>query len=210
MTAFVKSGQTQLAHDALLAVMPAGATHEPCDLCSETKTVKEVAQVADADRTYTEAEHLALAADAVKRETASLTEAKEAAATKVTELSSKVDVLESEKASLTAEKEAAVKALEDFKAEVERAKEIESAKSDRKAKVKAANASLADAYFTDERVQRWAEMTEEAFTAFLEDIAPAAVGQSKETAAFAGGESPTDPGKPTVGLLFAARRGEKN
>jgi chromosome segregation ATPase len=209
MTAFVKSEQAQLAHDALLAVMPAGATHEICDLCPETKTVKEVAQVADADRTYTEAEHLALAADAVKRETASVTSAKETAEAQVAELTTKVDVLESEKATLQSDKDTAVKALEDFKAEVERAKEIEGAKSDRKAKVKAANASLADAYFTDERVQRWAEMTEEAFTAFLDDIAPATAA-TKETAAFTGGTSPTDPGKPTVGSLFAAKRGEKN
>lgn len=204
--------EKQLAHDALLAVKPAGVVHEPCDLCTDTtQSVKEVAQVADADRTYTEAEHLALLADAVTRENASLSDAKESAETKVTELAGKVDVLESEKATLESEKDSAVKALEDFKAEVERAKEIEAAKADRKAKVKAANDALADDYFTDERVQRWAEMTEEAFTAFVEDITPVAPGgPAKETAAFSGGESPSEPGKPTAGSLFAARRGKKN
>lgn len=207
----MKSGtEAQAAHDALLAVMPEGASHEPCELCTETKTVKEVAKVAGDDRTYTEAEHLALAADAVKRETASLSEAKESAETKVTELTGKVDVLESEKATLQSEKDVAVKALEDYKAEVERAREIETAKEDRVKKVKAANTALADDYFTDDRVQRWAEMTEEAFTAFIEDITAVAPGEpAKETAAFSGGVSPKDPKAPTVGAFFRARRGEK-
>lgn len=208
----VKSGsEARIAHDALLAVMPAGAVHEPCDLCCpDPVRNKEVAKVAGEDRTYTEAEHLALAADAVKRETASLTEAKETAETKISELTSKVDVLEAEKATLQSEKDKTQADFEAFKAEVERAREIEAAKQDRLSKVKAANDALADDYFTEARIQRWAEMTEEAFAAFLDDIAPVPAGQAKETAAFSEGDSPKNPGKPSVGLLLAARRGEKN
>lgn len=207
---FVKPGEkAQAAHDALLAVMPEGAEHAKCDLCPDPGAIKEVAKVADNDRTYTEAEHLALAADAVKRETAELSTAKESAETKVTDLTSKVDVLESEKATLQSEKDTAEKALEDYKAEIERAKEVEAAKASRKEKVEKANDALDDSYFTDERVQRWAEMTEEAFASFLEDITGVKVTPAKETAAFGEGSSPTSKGdKPSVGRLLAARSGQ--
>lgn len=187
--------------------------HEPCDLCPDAVIKKEVAQVAGTDdRTFTEAEHLALMADAVTRETASLTDAKDAAEAKVTELSSKVDVLEAEKAALETAKAEVEKAFEDHKAEVERAREIESAKNDRLEKVKAANAGLPDSYFTAERVQRWAEMAEEAFAAFLEDITPLAGQPAKETAAFTEGDTPKSEETKSVslGAIFAARRGEKN
>lgn len=211
---FVKSGsEAQLAHDALLALKPDDVVHQTCALCPDpVKETKEVAQVEVADRTYTEAEHLALMADAVKRETASLAEVKDGMETKVSELAARVDVLEAEKASLETAKAAAVKDFEDFKAEVERAREVEAAKKDRLEKVKAANTQLPDSYFTDERIQRWAEMAEDAFVAFIEDITPlAGTPTAKETAAFSGGESPTSPETKSVsvGSIFAARRGEK-
>ena len=170
-----------------------------------------MAATAVADRTYTEAEHLALSADAVTRETADLTAAKEVAETKVAELSGKVDVLEAAKVTEDTAKADLQKAFDDYKADIERLAEVTAAKEDRLAKVKAANASLADAYFTDERIQRWAEMSEEAFTTFVEDLGAAggSATKAKETAAFSGGATITDPGKSTVGSLFAARRGEK-
>jgi hypothetical protein len=186
----VKPGyEAQRAHDALLQVMPAGSVHEPCDLCPDP-IKKEVAQVADADRTYTEVEHLALMADAVTRETASLTEAKESAETKISE---------------------AEKAFDDYKTELERLAAIETAKQERVEAVKAANESLPESYFTEERIQRWAEMETASFDAFIADITAVAVSSEvKETAAFSGGESPTEASKVTVGRIFAARRGEKN
>lgn len=214
MAPFVKSGiEAQRAHDALLAVKPADVEHVPCDLCPDpVKVTKEVAQVAGDDRTYTEAEHFALMTDAVKRETASLTEIKESAETRVAELAKQVDVLEAEKASLETAKAETQKAFDDYKAEVERAREVEAAKKDRLEKVKAANAGLPDSYFTDERIQRWAEMTEVAFTAFVDDITPLAGATSKETAAFSGGESPKskETASVTLGSIFAVSRGEKN
>jgi len=209
---FVKS-EAQRAHDALLAFKPAGVEHATCELCPDpVKNTKEVAQVADADRTYTEAEHLALMADAVKRETASLAEVKESAETQVSTLTARVDVLEAEKASLETAKAETQKAFDDYKAEVERAREVEAAKKDRLEKVKAANAGLPDSYFTDERVQRWAEMTEVAFTSFIEDISPLSGTPAKETAAFSGGSTPTskETAKVTVGSIFAVQRGGKN
>jgi hypothetical protein len=87
----------RIAHDALLALQPRGAEHATCDLCPETSN-KEVAKVAGEDRTYTEAEHLALMADAVRRETAELADAKTDTETKLSEKAARVDVLEAEKA----------------------------------------------------------------------------------------------------------------
>ena len=205
----MKPGQeAQRAHDALVQVMPAG-THELCDLCPDP-IKKEVAQVADADRTYTEVEHLALRADAVTRETAALTEAKDSVETKVTELSARVDVLEAEKAALETKVSEAEKAFDDYKTELERLAAVELAKEERIKAVKAAREDLPENYFTEDRVQRWAEMETAAFEAFIEDITVVAGSGAKETAAFAGGESPTEATKVTVGRIFAARRGEKN
>lgn len=202
--------EAQRAHDSLLQVMPAGSVHAPCDLCPDP-IKKEVAQVADADRTYTEVEHLALMADAVTRETASLTEAKESAETTVTTLTTRVDVLEAEKAALETKVSETEKAFDEFKAELERREAIETAKQERVDAVKAANDALPESYFTEERIQRWAEMETAAFEAYIADItALAAAPKEKETAAFSGGESPTETKQVTVGSIFAARRGEKN
>lgn len=209
---FVKPGPAaQRAHDALLEIAPEGQVHEPCELCPDP-IKKEVAQVADAnDRVYTEVEHLALMADAVTRETASLVDAKTGLETTVSEKAARVDVLEAEKAALETKVSELEKALDDFKTEVERAKEIETAKQERVKAVKAANDQLPDTYFTDERIQAWAEMDEAVFAIVLDGLTAAAGVGAKETAAFAGGESPTgDKSKVTVGSIFAARRGEKN
>ena len=199
------------AHDALLALKPDGVAHEPCELCPDPAMNKEVAQVPGEDRTYTEAEHLALMTDAVRRETAELSEVKVGLETNVSDLTKKVDVLEAEKATLQSDKDKLQADFDAFKAEVERAREVETAKQTRVDAVKAANDQLPDTYFTDERIQRWAEMTEEAFVAFVEDIKPlAGTGAAKETAAFSGGESPSSEktDKPAVGSFLAARRGQ--
>jgi hypothetical protein len=210
---FVKS-EAQRAHDALLAFKPEGVEHATCELCPDpVKNNKEVAQVADADRTYTEAEHLALMADAVKRETASVTEVKESAETKVTELTKRVDVLEAEKASLETAKAETQKAFDDYKAEVERAREVEAAKQDRVEKVKAANAGLPDSYFTDERIQRWAEMAEAAVHLVPRGHQPAGrrhAGQGDRRVQRRRDPHVKETTKVTVGSIFAARRGVKN
>jgi chromosome segregation ATPase len=169
---------------------------------------KEVAQVSG-DRTYAEAEHLALMADAVKRETAALTEVKASLETRVSELAARVDVLEAEKTAAETAKSTAVADFDAYKADVERAREVESAKQDRLNRVKAANEALPDSYYTDERIQRWAEMGETEFASLIDDLSAAATaGSVKETAAFAGGSTPTSTkAEVTVGSIFAARRG---
>lgn len=200
----------QLIHDELLATKPPTVVHEPCHLCAgDIAHVKEVAHVTDANsRTYTEAEHVALLTDAVRRETAELQATNEGLSTFKAELTSRVDVLEAEKSAAEAARDAATEALESFKAEVARTQEIEKAKQDRLDKVKAAAEHLPDSYFNDERIQRWAEMTEEAFTAFIEDITGAAPAAAvKETAAFKGGDSGTGKkAKASLGSMYRVRR----
>lgn len=175
---------------------------------------------------YTEAQHFALLESAVERETASLTEVrgqleaqvasltteKAAADAELSEVKARIDVLEAEKASAEAALEAKTKEFEDYKAELARVERVEALKTERVARVKAANANLADSYFTAERVQRWAEMADETFESLVADMTEAAAAmaqtteapvdnteQARETAAFTGGETP----KAAEGTTFA-------
>lgn len=207
----MKSGvDAQTLHDQLLAEKPADVVHEPCVLCPEPVSgTKEVAQVADEDRTYTAQEHLALMADAVTRETAELSSAKETLETQVSELNQKVDVLEAEKAAAETKAADIQKEFDDFKAAQERAAAVETAKQERSKAVKDANPALPENYFTEERVQRWAEMAQESFDDFVESIKVAPGSEVKETAAFVGGDSPTGKtaGEGSTASVLAARRG---
>ena len=121
------------------------------------------------DRTFSMAEHEALLTDAVRRERET---AKEEFVTELDDLRNRVDVLEAEKAEAVAAKEKAEQDLADYKAEVETAQEVDARKADRVAAVKEISSTdLPESYFTDTRVQRWAEMADEDFTALLDDMA---------------------------------------
>lgn len=124
------------------------------------------------ERTFTEKEHEALVTDAVRREVATATESKDS---RITELEGQIDVLESEKAALEQGKTDAEKALEDYKNEQERAKEIASKREARKKAIQEVSAHLPDSYFTDERVSRWAEMADEDFDSLVETQAETSI-----------------------------------
>lgn len=161
------------AHDDLLAGMPPGARHHDCPFCDagDIAHSKEVAGVDE--RTYSQKEHEAILTDAVRREVASATEQKES---ELSELQQKVDVLESEKAALEQGKADAEKALEDYKNEQERAREVAERKDARVTAIKEVTAhELPESYFTKERVTRWAEMAEEDFEALVDSQAEASV-----------------------------------
>jgi hypothetical protein len=225
------STSVQRAHDELLAAKPHGASHDACPLChpgaGDTEKAKEGASVADPK--YTEEQHIAILTDAVQRETASLSSVKDelearvevldtekaAAVTANVELQSKIDVLEAEKAAETQRADAAITELSEFKSELETAELIEKAKSERVAAIKAADESLDDEYFSEERVQRWAEMADDQFTSLVADLTEAAAKRppmakkddgddddkkktmpwmkekARETAAFSEGAAPT-------------------
>lgn len=186
---------------------------------------------------YTEEQHFALLESAVERETASivadkgelevqvasLSEAKAGVEAQLAEAQGRIDVLEAEKANAEAATKAAVDEFDAYKAELARVAEVEAAKAERVARVKAANSNLADEYFTAERAQRWAEMSGEAFDALVADMtdsfaavkAPAVEAAAEvetpvvetETAAFSGGETATVSEGSTFATFLAARRG---
>lgn len=193
--------------------------------------------MAEGDRTFTEAQHFALLTDAVARETATLSTAKEELesknvaletekaelATANTELQSRIDVIEAEKTAAEQARDSVQAEFDAHKdAETQRA-EVEARKVDRLAKVKAANSGLGDDYFTEARVQRWAEMAEETFEALVADIGEAAAAsaaeptaeksaeelekEARETAAFKGGDTPTAGGGTTLFGQFMQKTG---
>lgn len=200
----------QLAHDLLMAHKPDDVAHDSaaCPLCpADIEPAKEVARV---DRTFTEAEHAALLTDAVARETAALTESNEKLSTEKAELIERVDVLEAEKATITAERDSARQELVDFKAEVEEKEQAQVRKAEREARVRAANENLPDDYFTEQRTEQWAGMSEEAFESFVAAVeaAPVSTKSTVETASFKGGETPEPPASTPASTAFlAARRG---
>src|SRR3954465_7911372 len=239
----------QAAHDALLAD---GVTHEPCSLCPAgvvpTQKAKEVASVAEGDEvTYTGQQHVALLRDAVERETASLTSAnaelnteKAALETTISELTAAKETAEAQVDVLTAAKETAEqksaviqKEFDDFKAELDRQREVAERRAERVEKIRTAAPQLSDEFLSDEsRQARWAEMADDAFDALVESLgqtasgAPAAAGSEaasaakpapaqRESAAFTGGEAPTSTDStsglrslmPATGRLPAGAKG---
>lgn len=180
----------QRAHDELLAAKPQGASHDGCPLChpgaGSNEKAEEVA-VAE-ERSFTEAQHFALLTDAVARETASLSTAKEELESKTTalesekaalaatnsELQSRIDVVDAEKAAAEQARDAVQTEFDAHKAAETEKAEAEARKSDRLTRVKAANSALGEDYFTEARTQRWAEMAEDTFEALVADITEAA------------------------------------
>lgn len=236
------SSSVQRAHDELLAAKPLGAAHGPdCTLCHSAagaiEQAKEGANVTDPK--YTEEQHVAILTDAVARETAALQSVKDEletradtletekaeAVTALTEAQNRNDVLESEKAAETARADAAEKAFADFKAEQAHQEAVVAARVERAEAIKAADPSLEEDYFSEERVTRWAEMSAEQFQSLVNDLTEAAAKRkpaatkdededkgpawmkekSRETAAFTGGQAPTDADKgSTLGSFLTA------
>jgi chromosome segregation ATPase len=220
--------------------MPAGAAHENCPLCESGQHAdKEVAQVADAaapvitGNQYSEAQHFALLKSAITQETSALTaerselqgrvetleSEKAALATELSEAQSRIDVLESDKVTAEAAAESARTELADFKDFLAKKKDVEDKKSSRKERVKAANEHLGEDYFSDERVTRWAEMSDEGFDALVSEMTEFAAaakpaGEEKvekttekahETAAFTGGETAASTQEGSTLSLFLAK-----
>lgn len=182
------------------------------------------------DKVFTEAQHVALVESAVARETAalqtsneelearaaSLTTEKAAAESALSEAQAKLDVLEAEKSAAEQAKVEAEKAFEDFKTGLEELASVEARRADRAAAVKEAAAGLDDSYFTEERIQRWAEMSAEAFDVLVADLKEAAgekaaaaeAGASaeavRETAAFKGGTAVKQPEGSSFGTFLGA------
>lgn len=161
----------QQLHDNLLASMPEGVEHV-CDICTPAHTpelAKEEAEVAD-KRTFTEDEHLLLMANAVAQETASLTARVEALESEKAAAQAQSDVLEAEKASLTTERDAIKVEFDQFKADLAEQAAVAERRDARLTKVRTEADHLPDDYFTTERAERWAAMSEESFEVAVADL----------------------------------------
>lgn len=144
------------------------------------------------DPKFTESQHFALLADAVSRETASLTEAKTALETEKSELQEKVtgleseksslqsriDVLEAEKAAEIASREQAEQEFAQYQADLAELAAVQERMANRVERVQASIDAPAD-YFTEARAQRWAQMADEEFDALLADLAEHAASKPK-------------------------------
>lgn len=127
--------------------------------------------MADDKKTYSEDEHIAILADRVTKETASLTAERDQLSTDKSDLETKLDVAESAKTAAEQKAEESEKALADYKAEVETAREEAARKDTRIAKVKETASHLGDEFFEDEkRVQRIVAMDDEGFEGYLADL----------------------------------------
>jgi septal ring factor EnvC (AmiA/AmiB activator) len=159
-----------------------------------------------AERTFTEGEAYALVADNVQRETASLTAS-------VDQLTSEKAALETEKATLQNQLDVAVAAREkaeqdlaDFKESVENEKAVAARTDQRVAKVREVAKHLKDEFYTPERAQRWAAMDDDAFDAYVKELAELSAGVTTTTS----GEPPRETAmagsrvtSPTKGGLAA-------
>lgn len=133
--------------------------------------------MADSDKTYSEAEHIAILADRVSTETASLTAERDQLATDKGELATKLDVSESAKTAAEQRAEKAEKDLEDFKAEIQEREAAAARKDERLTKVRESAKHLGEDFFKDEdRVNRIVAMKDEEFAGYLGDIAATSTG----------------------------------
>jgi chromosome segregation ATPase len=143
---------------------------------------------------------------------------KAATATELSEAKSRLDLLEADKSTAEAAAATARTELDEFKAEIARTAQIAELKTARQARVQTANANLATDFFSDERITRWAQMSEEAFDAFVTDMSemakPSQAGSTtvtvteaaRESAAFAGGTTPATGQGSTTSQLLGTRR----
>lgn len=159
-----------------------------------------------ADKTFTEAEHIAILADRVATETAELTRKNGELTAENATLKNEKDVLEGAKLAAETAKAAAEQALEDFKSESAQAAEIAKVRDER---VKAVSDVFGEAYVTAERADRYAAMPEAEFAAFIDDLKAVAPkpgdppAPSREAAALGGG-APAQPSGGSAGPSTAS------
>lgn len=132
---------------------------------------------------YTKDEHLAILADRVSRETASMQTKVDELTTENTELKNKLDVAESGKVAAEQAKATVEQEFTTYKTEVEQREVAASRKDSRIAEIKDKAAHLPEDWFTAEgRVERIIAMEDEAFATYLSDLAasaPAGVGDGR-------------------------------
>lgn len=206
----------QALHDDLLAVMPDGASHDAveCEWCLDPETA-EVTGGDMSDKTYTQEELEAAVATAVEAATKSLSDevadlrtdqeqaAVEARIAEVrTELQAQLEAAtaakEQAEADATEAREAAEALVAYLTAEVEAAEAAEALKvrQDERVAVVKEIATYSDEYL-DAKAPRWAEMADEDFDAFVEDL-KATVEAAKATASDDSNDAGSEQGSSLI------------
>jgi chromosome segregation ATPase len=175
-----------------------------------------------ADKTYTQAEHDAVLTAAVERETAALRQQVADLQADNDQKANRLDTVEAEKAAAESRATTAETSLETFKSEIEAEKAATQRRDARATEMREVAASLGDDWFTDERKDRWARMSDEDFASQKGEIAEIASkvsttpGKSpepkgdlpKETAAETSGGN-TEAAKPRAATVLGMSRGRK-
>lgn len=159
-------------------------------------------EVAEDGRVFTEAEHLAIMANVVATETASLRDANTALEVQVATLTS--EKAEAEKACQDAEarEKAAQDELAEHKAEIEKAEQLKELAKTSSDKMREVAGHLPAEYFTAEKAASWAKLDQASFDSLSEAIAQTApVGTSKREVASTTNivGAPADVTKPAAG-----------
>lgn len=127
--------------------------------------------MAGEDKSYTEAEHIAILSDRLTKETADLTAERDALATEKSELETKLDVAEAAKVAAEQRVGEVEKEFADFKDGIEKEREAAARKGERISKLREGASHLTDDFFQDEnRVARIVAMSDEDFQGYLVDM----------------------------------------
>lgn len=132
--------------------------------------------MADAAKTYSEQEHLAILSDRVAQETAQLSTDRDGLKTERDDLATKLDVAESAKTAAETRVTEIQAEFDTFKSGVEEEREAAARKDSRVAKIREAAKHLKDEFFEDvDRIKRIVAMDESAFDGYLVDLTASAV-----------------------------------
>jgi RNA-splicing ligase RtcB len=161
----------KLIHDWLLEHRPEGATHEDAECAHCTITSEQEEVVTDEQKIYTQEMHEQLVASAVEK---ALNEAQAASDAEILSLNERLEAAEGG----LVERDEKIEELSSVISDREDTDRLEALAIERVELVKAA------ANFSDEQIETrklaWAEMSEEAFTAYLDDIRAAAKAPKSE------------------------------
>jgi chromosome segregation ATPase len=124
----------------------------------------------DTGKVFSESEHLAILADRVAQETATLTTSNAELQAALTEAQNKLDASDSAKVAAEQARQTAETELADYKTEVTEREAAAERKDVRVAEVKEKAKHLTDEWFTEERVARIVAKSDEDFTAYVDDL----------------------------------------
>ncbi len=175
-----------------------------------------------ADKTYTQAEHDAIVAAAVERETASLQDRIAELEAQHDDQASRLEVVEAEKAAAETKATKAESDLAEFRSEVEAEKAAKERRDSRAAAMHEVAAAMGEEWFSDDRKDRWARMSDEDFDSQKAEIAeiaskisagdgsaPAPKPLPKESAMEGTRPEESEQGSRKTATVLALRRGRK-